>query len=174
MMKILGLALVMSAVLAAPASAQTELKEIQKEWPDFRYLEPKQVRELPAVIKADREKRGCKIPRFTKWDARHNLIQGQFLKPGQRDWAVLCRQQDKSSILIYPASAAVDVQTIRSEDHDPYRIIHTITAFVLQKRAIRDNPTEPAPEFDHDGIEDGPIQKTAIVLYYRDGEWIDF
>jgi hypothetical protein len=169
-----GLVLAISAVLATAASAQTALQEIHKEWPDFRYLEPKQLREVPAVIKADLQKRGCKIPRFTKWDARHNAIQGQFLKPGQRDWAVLCRHQDKSSILIYPGSAAVDVQTVRSEDHDPYRIIHTTTAFVLQKRAIRDKLTESLPPFDHDGIEDGPIQKAALVLYYRDGEWMEF
>lgn len=173
MMK-LGLGLAISAVLATAASAQTASQEIQKEWPDFRYLEPKQLREVPAVIKADLEKRGCKIPRFTKWDARHNAIQGQFLKPGQRDWAVLCRHQDKSSILIYPGSAAVDVQTVRSEDDDPYRIIHTTTAFVLQKRAIRDKLTESLPPFDHDGIEDGPIQKAALVLYYRNGEWMEF
>jgi hypothetical protein len=173
MMKfILGLAV--SAALAATASAQTGLKEIQKEWPDFRYLEPKQVRELPALIKADLEKRGCSIPMFTRWDARHNVIQGQFLKPGQRDWAVLCRHQDKSSILIYPGSAAADVQTVRSEDHDPYRIIHTVTAFVLQKRAVRDKLTESLPPFDHDGIEDGRIQKAALVLYNRDGEWVEF
>lgn len=173
MMK-LGLALAIATVLAAAASAQTALKEIQKEWPDFRYLEPAQVRELPAVIKTDLEKRGCKIPRFTKWDARHNVIQGQFLKPGQRDWAVLCRHQDKSSILIYPGSTTADVQLVRSEDHDPYRIIHTATTFVLQKRAIRDKLTESLPQFDHDGIEDGPIQRNAIVLYYSDGEWIEF
>jgi hypothetical protein len=173
MMK-LGLALVISTVLAAAASAQTALTEIHKEWPDFRYLEPKQVRELPAVIRADLEKRGCKIPMFTKWDARHNVIQGQFLKPGQRDLAVLCRQQDKSSILIYPGGASADVQMVRSQDHDPYRIIHTATAFVLQKRAIRDKLTESLPPFDHDGIEDGPIQKAAIVLYHREGEWMEF
>ena len=170
----LGLALAISTVFAAAASAQTALSEIQKEWPDFRYLEPKQVRELPAVIRTDLEKRGCKIPRFTKWDARHNVIQGQFLKAGERDWAVLCRQQNKSSILIYPNSATADVQLLRSEDHDPYRIIHTATAFVLQKRAIRDKLTESLPQFDHDGIEDGPIKRNAIVLYFRDGEWIDF
>ena len=173
MMK-LGLAFAISTVFAAAANAQTALSEIQKEWPDFRYLEPKQVRELPAVIKADLEKRGCKIPRFTKWDARHNVIQGQFLKPGERDWAVLCRQQDKSSILVYPGSATANVQLMRSEDHDPYRIIHTATAFVLQKRAIRDKLTESLPQFDHDGIEDGPIKRNAIVLYFRDGEWIEF
>ena len=173
MMK-LGLALVIATALAAAASAQTALTEIHKEWPDFRYLEPKQVRELPAVIRADLEKRTCKIPRFTKWDARHNVIQGQFLKAGQRDLAVLCRQQDKSSILIYPASAAADVQMVRSQDHDPYRIIHTVTTFVLQKRAIRDKLTETLPQFDHDGIEDGPIQKAAIVLYHRDGAWMEF
>ncbi len=169
---ILGLAV--SVTLAATAGAQTGLKEIQKEWPDFRYLEPKQVRELPALIKADLEKRGCSIPRFTRWDARHNAIQGQFLKPGQRDWAVLCRHEDKSSILIYPGSAATEVQTVRSEDHDPYRIIHTVTAFVLQKRAVRDKLTESLPPFDHDGIEDGQIRQAALVLYYRDGEWVEF
>ena len=136
----LGLALAISTVITAAANAQIAMGEIEKEWPDFRYLEPKQVRELPAVIKADLEKRGCKIPKFTKWDARHNVIQGQFLKPGERDWAVLCRQQHKSSILIYPGGASADVQLVRSEDHDPYRIIHTVTAFVLQKRAIRDKP----------------------------------
>ena len=170
----LGLALAISTVFAAAASAQTALSEIQKEWPDFRYLEPKQVRELPVVIRTDLEKRGCKIPRFTKWDARHNVIQGQFLKPGERDWAVLCRQQNKSSILIYPGGATAEVQLLRNEDHDPYRIIHTATAFVLQKRAIRDKLTESLPQFDHDGIEDGPIKRNAIVLYFRDGEWIDF
>jgi hypothetical protein len=170
----LALALAISTVFAAAASAQTALSEIQKEWPDFRYLEPKQVRELPVVIRTDLEKRGCKIPRFTKWDARHNVIQGQFLKPGERDWAVLCRQQDKSSILIYPGGATAEVQLLRNEDHDPYRIIHTATAFVLQKRAIRDKLTESLPQFDHDGIEDGPIKRNAIVLYFRDGEWIDF
>jgi hypothetical protein len=173
MMK-LGFALAISAVLATAASAQTTLHEIQKDWPDFRYLEPKHLRELPALIKVDLDKRGCKIPSFTKWDARHNMIQGQFLKAGQRDWAVLCQHQDKSSILIYPGSATAEVQTVRTEDHDPYRIIHTTTAFVLQKRAIRDKLTESQSQFDHDGIEDGPIQKVAIIVYYRDGEWIEF
>ncbi|HKQ23429.1 MAG TPA: hypothetical protein VJT81_03185 [Burkholderiales bacterium] len=170
----LGLALAISTVFAGVVSAQTAPGEIQKEWPDFRYLEPKQVRGLPAVIKADLEKRGCMVPKFTKWDARHNVIQGQFFKPGERDWAVLCRQQDKSSIIIYPSGGTADVQLVRSENHDPYRIIHTATAFVLQKRAIRDKLTETLPQFDHDGIEDGPIKRNAIVLYFRDVGWIEF
>ena len=168
----LALAWAITTAFAAAAGAQGA--GIQKEWPDFRYLEPKQVRELPALIRNDLEKRGCKIPRFTKWDARHNVIQGRFLKPSQQDWAVLCRHDDKSSILIYPGGATADVRMVRSEDHDDYRIIHTITAYVLQKRAIRDRLTELLPQFDHDGIEDGPIQKAAIVLYNSDGEWLEF
>ena len=171
MMK-LAFALAITTAFAAGAAAQDA--GIRKEWPDFRYFEPQQVRELPALIKSDLEKRGCKIPRFTKWDARHNVIQGRFLKPGQQDWAVLCRHDDKGSILIYPGGATAEAQMIRTEDDDPYRIIHTMTAYVLQKRAIRDKLTESLPAFDHDGIEDGPIQKAAIVLYHRDGEWIEF
>jgi len=44
---------------------------------------------------------------------------------------------------------------------------------VLQKRAVRDKLTESLPPFDHDGIEDGRIQKAALVLYNRDGEWVE-
>jgi hypothetical protein len=62
MMK-LALALAIATAFAAVAAAQDA--GIRKEWPDFRYFEPQQVRELPALIKSDLEKRGCKIPRFT-------------------------------------------------------------------------------------------------------------
>ena len=49
-----------------------------------------------------------------------------------------------------------------------------VSAFVLQKRALRDHPDEPPPEFDHDGIEDGLIEKPGRVIYHRDDEWAEF
>jgi hypothetical protein len=152
--------------------AQPVSDEFRKEWPDFRYLEPKQIRNLPDAVRADLENRGCRIPKFMKWDGPHNAIQGQFMKAGQQDWAVLCATADKTVILLYPAGAAESVQPLRSEDADPRRFIHAVTAFVLSKRALRDQQGEqPVEDFDHDAIEDGPIGKTGKVIYFRAGEW---
>jgi hypothetical protein len=148
--------------------------DILKKWPDFRYLEPGQLRELPPVIRADLAKLGCRVPKFTKWDARHNAIQGQFLKPGQQDWAVLCQVGDRTGILLYPGGVVSELPLLRGEPNDPGRTIHSVSAFVLQKRAVRDHPEESPPAFDHDGIEDGKIQEPGRVLYYRDHEWTEF
>ena len=75
----------------AAAIAQTTAEEVRKKFPDFRYLDPGQLRELPEAVRTDMGKLGCRVPKFMKWDARHNVIQGQFFKPGQNDWAVLCQ-----------------------------------------------------------------------------------
>lgn len=157
---------------ACAAQAQTIPEEFRKEWPDFRYLEPKLIRELPASVRMDLESRGCRIPKFTKWDGPHNVIQGAFMKAGQKDWAVLCAAADKTVILLYPAGAAGDVRLLRNEDADPHRFIHVVTAFVLSKRALRDQQGEqPVEEFDHDAIEDGPIAESGRVIYFRAGAW---
>ena len=127
------------AMLCHAAIAQTTAVEHARQ-PELRYLEPRQIRELPAAVRNDLEKLGCRIPKFLKWDARHNVIQGQFLKAGQRDWAVLCETRDKSGILLYPGGAATDLPMLYPEPIDPARAIHTVSMFVLQKRAIRDHP----------------------------------
>ena len=162
------------AALCAAAMAQTKVDDARWKLPDLRYFEPGQLRELPEVIRNDLAKLGCRIPKFIKWDARHNAIQGQFFKSGQTDWAVLCQAGEKTGILVYPAGAVTDLPMLRSEPTDPARAIHAVSAFVLQKRAVRDHPDEPPPAFDHDGIEDGPLQQSGRVLYHRDDEWTQF
>lgn len=161
-------------MFCAAAVAQTTAEEARRKFPDFRYLDPAQLRELPEAVRADLEKLGCRIPKFMKWDARHNVVQGQFFKAGQTDWAVLCQVGDKTGILLYPNGKSAELPMLRSEPTDPTRTIHVVSAFVLQKRAVRDHPDDPPPAFDHDGIEDGPIQKASQVIYHRDDEWTEF
>ncbi|HEX7954042.1 MAG TPA: hypothetical protein VF523_13310 [Burkholderiales bacterium] len=162
---------VVLAVLCVQAFAQTTVEEMRRHRPDFRYLEPGQLRELPQVVRADLEKLGCRVPRFLKWDARHNVIQGQFFKPGQSDWAVLCEAAGKTGIMLYPGGAATDLPMLRGEPTNPARTIHVVSAFVLNKRATRDHPEGPVAPFDHDGIEDGPIEASGRVIYHRDDDW---
>ena len=157
--------------LAFPAVAQTTVERSRSQALELRYLDPPKVRELPAAVRADLARLGCRIPRFVKWDARHNIIQGQFFEAGRQDWAVLCQTTDKAGILLYPGGAVTELPMLNAQPNDPGRAIHAVSAFVLQKRALREHPDAAPPAFDHDGIEDGPLQKPGRVLYYRDGEW---
>ena len=161
------------AALAFAASSQTPTEDVRRQSPEVRYLDPGKIRELPAAVRADLVKLGCRIPRFTRWDAPHNVIQGQFFEPGKHDWAVLCQAGDKTGILLYPGGIATELPMLHAQPNDATRAIHAVSAFVLNKRALRDHPDE-TPAFDHDGIEDGPLQKSGRVIYFRDGEWTDY
>jgi hypothetical protein len=159
--------------LAVAAAGNTTAEDARKQSPDLRYLDPAKIRELPAAVRADLAKLGCRVPSFTKWDAKHNVIQGQFFEAGRQDWAVLCQIGDKTGILLYPGGGATELPMLHPQPNDPARTIHAVSAFVMTKRALRDHPDETPSAFDHDGIEDGPIQKAGRVLYYRDGEWTE-
>jgi hypothetical protein len=51
-------------------------------------------------------------------------------------------------------------------------MIHTVSPFVLQKRAIRDQSAERLPAFDHDAIEDGPVGGASETVYKLEGRWL--
>ncbi len=153
--------------------AQHNLEPAQRDWPDLRLLTPEKVRGLSDQLEADLRNRGCRIPMFTKWDGRHNVIRGAFMRAGSQDVAVLCLVDDDMSIIVYPDSSAQNAQQIRKFPADAYRMIHAVSPFVLNKRAVRDQATERLPEFDHDGIEDGPVGERSETTYFHAGSWIN-
>lgn len=155
------------------ASAQHNLEQAQRDWPDLQLLRPDQVRGLTEGLNKDLQTRGCRIPIFTKWDGRHNVIRGRFLGPESRDIAVLCLAGDEMKVVVYPEARPHNVQEIRKFPANAYRMIHAVSPFVLNKRAIRDNATERLPAFDHDAIEDGPVGERTETTYFDAGAWLD-
>jgi len=155
------------------AWAQHNLEQAQRDWPDLQLLRPDQVRGLSGGLGKDLQARGCRIPMFTKWDGRHNVIRGHFLGAGTEDIAVLCLADDDMSIIVYPDGTARDAQEIRKFPADAYRMIHTVSPFVLKKRAIRDEATQRLPEFEHDAIDDGPVGERTETTYFSTGIWIN-
>jgi hypothetical protein len=153
--------------------AQHNLEQAQKDWPDLKLLSPGKVRGLSNHLVADLRERSCRIPMFSKWDGRHNVIRGAFLHAGSQDVAVLCIVEDDMSIIVYPDGRKQDAQQIRKFPADAYRMIHAVSPFVLKKRAIRDQATERLPAFDHDGIEDGPVGERTETTYFHAGSWIN-
>lgn len=169
----LKLAMLACMLAAAPAAAQHNLADAQRDWPDLRLLAPAQIRLLPPALRADLEQRGCRVPLFTKWDGQHNVIRGAFSGPGSRDTAVLCLSGDDAVIVFYRDSAPQKFEELRRFPADAYRMIHAVTPFVLQKRAIRDQAQERLPVFDHDAIEDGPVGGgPSEVVYFYEGRWL--
>lgn len=158
---------------APNALAQHNLERAQKEWPDLKLLAPKQVKSLNETLRADLQKRGCRIPMFTKWDGRHNVISGAFMRAGSKDVAVLCFVDDDMSIIVYPGGGIQNAQLLRKFPADAYRMILRSSPFVMKKKAIRDNATQRLPDFDHDGIEDGPVGGRSETIYFNDGKWIN-
>jgi len=168
------LAIIFSPLGQAPiALAQHNLEKAQQDWPDLQLLKPNQVRGLSNALKDDLQKRNCRIPMFTKWDARHNVISGDFMRAGSKDVAVLCLVDDDMSIIVYPGGSNQNAQQIRKFPADAYRMIHTASPFVMKKKAIRDNATERLPDFDHDGIEDGPVGGQSETTYFNGATWIN-
>jgi len=164
--------IVLLAALTSPiAWAQHNLEQAQRDWPDLQLLSPDKVRGLGDGLRAELQSRGCRIPMFAKWDGRHNVIRGHFLGPNSEDVAVLCLIDDDMSIIVYPDGNARDAQEIRKFPANAYRMIHTVSPFVLKKRAIRDKATQRLPEFDHDAIDDGPVGERAETTYFHAGIW---
>src|SRR5437773_8891389 len=64
-------------------------------------LSPAAFPELPANLVQELQRRGCTIPQETFSKKRNNVIKGEFAKPGQTDWAVLCSVKGVSTILVF-------------------------------------------------------------------------
>lgn len=53
-------------------------------------LSPAAFPELPKNLVTELERRGCTIPQVAGFNKRQNVIKGEFKRPGQIDWAILC------------------------------------------------------------------------------------
>ena len=64
-------------------------------------LSPSVFPELPANLVQELQRRQCTIPQETYSKKRNNVIKGEFARPGQTDWAVLCSVKGFSTILVF-------------------------------------------------------------------------
>jgi hypothetical protein len=102
-------------------------------------------------------------------------------KPGQRDWAALCMQKNSSIIFVYwnePAKSPTQLapldETLTLSKRGYFRILH-----VAGEKFMRSHQDAYAPEMDplprildHDGIDDGILEKGSSVHYFDNGKWL--
>jgi hypothetical protein len=178
----LGAALLLAAACQAQLSEDLR-RRFEKADRAIVRLPPSAFPELPANLAAELQRRSCSIPQAFP-EKRHNVIRGQFAKPGQTDWAVLCSVNGVSAILVFwNASEKNPAEIARQADRDRLqgaggdtivysRAISAVgKSFILEHYRAYGGP-QPPP-LDHQGIDDAFVEKASVVLYFHQGKWLE-
>jgi len=145
-------------------------------------LKPREFRQLPASVRRSLDARGCTIPQYPGKLAPHNVITGSFIAKGSRDWAVLCSVDGTSRILVYRNGTASKVDSLARLPDSGFlqpnasgvtefsRKIEIATPKYIADQAKAYGTAKPA-NLDHEGIDDGYMDKASTVLFYSRGKW---
>ena len=164
------------AFLAATAAfAQVPAKLVR--------LPPSAFPGLPANLVAELQHRGCRVPQTDYTSKPHNVIRGEFAKPGQTDWAVLCSVGGTSRILVFwngseknPAAIAPlqDSIFLQGAGNGKLYFSRSISAvgkdFIM--RHYRGYGGPKPPPLHHQGIDDAFLEKASVTWYHYGGRWL--
>jgi len=155
----------------------------------IRRLDPSAFPKLPKNIRRSLEFRSCTIPQVFEELRPHNVIRGEFIKKGQKDWAVLCSKDGISTILIFKADSAKNVSEIESSSDEKWtqsygdgeygfsrQIIVAGKKQIMQYNKNLKELTgeeQDLPLITHDGIDDIFVSKASVVHYYYKGQWLE-
>ena len=159
----------------------------QEQWEtadrQVRRLPPSAFTQLPKNLIGELQRRGCTIPQVPMIEGLHNVIKGEFAKPGQTDWAVLCSIGRVSSILVFWNGSETNVAEVeKAKDFDRLqgwggdKIVYDWAISSVGKEFIMDRYKgfggEKPPPIDHQGINDAMVGKASVVLYFYKGKWL--
>lgn len=148
-------------------------------------LQPTVFTNLPENIMIEVKKRGCLIPQSYASSHPHNVIQGQFQVEGQTDWAVLCSTDKISSILLFWGGDTRSVSEIAKSPDKIWlqriggskigysRYISSVGGGSIIENYQANGGPKP-PSMDHEGIDDGFLEKGSTVHYWHEGYWLEF
>jgi hypothetical protein len=139
---------------------------------------------LPPEFVEKLNTRGCTIPQFvdgTVGDAApsapNNVIEGEFAKKDQKDWAALCSNGKTSTIVIFwskPTScpsqlARLDDEHFMQKGAD--KKMHYSRSLYASDPA-RDASLHRGPkQMTHQGIHDAFVGKSSSLFYCSEGKW---
>lgn len=146
-------------------------------------LPPSTFRQLPAEVVQELQRRKCTIPQESYTKELHNVIRGEFAKPRQQDWAVLCSKGGVSSILVFWNGSAANPATLASMEDRNYlqgdvgdkinfsRGIRAVNKQYIMRHYDAYGGVKPPP-IDHQGIDDMFIEKASTTHYFHAGKWL--
>lgn len=170
-------------VLLLALIAMANAHEVDDATNAIKRLSPLEFHQLPSKVAARLIKLGCTIPQpsfFTK--DKTNVISGNFAKPGQKDYAVLCSKNGVSHIRVIWGGPARCQAALQSREDGNYlqavlpgEIGYSRAISIASQRLIADyqldyNGPKP-PDTTHEGIEDSFMEKASTIFYCANGKW---
>lgn len=138
--------------------------------------------DLPAAVGEQLSRRQCMIPQTFEAEAPENVIHGSFRAPGSDDWAALCSVDGSTTLYVF-LSGQFDAPIALRSQPDTAWLGAEPGASVFGSGwgiAVRSAATlrasrqmHGAAAFDHDGIEDARLERSATVRYLEDGKWLN-
>ena len=175
-----NLPLIICLLIFSPILHANIWDEAEKE---IKLMEPSSFKKLPKHIVKTLEIRGCKIPQAYPFENPHNVIQGQFAKKGQNDWAVLCSVDSVSTLLVFwggSTQCASEVgkdknwlQDVGGGEISYSRFISSVDKKQIQKYQGYNGSTILQPLL-HEGIDVAFIGKASGVRYCYKSKWVFF
>lgn len=180
------LSVAVAALLAAIKGAERlgEQRHSDPRRTAIRTLSPEAFAELPANIVTELQRRACRIPQVRSPARPNNVIQGEFAKAGQTDWAVLCSVKGTSRILVFwggseanPAAIAASEDRTYVQDMGAGHLEYSRAIAPVDRRYILEHYAAyggvKPPPLDHQGIDDSFLEKASIVWYFHKGRWLE-
>ena len=136
-------------------------------------LKPSDFKQLPAPVRRDLDRRGCRIPQAPWKPAPHNVIVGAFISARSQDWAVVCSIKAQSRVLVYRGgkTSRVDSLSRMPDVAGDERVIDIASAKHIQEQWKAYGGTKPPP-LDHEGIDDGS-ERGSVIRYYWRSRWME-
>ncbi len=146
-------------------------------------LPPTAFPELPSGVVRELQRRGCTIPQTAYTKKPHNVITGEFAKPGQTDWAALCSVKGSSTILVFwngsgqnaaaiaPMEDRIFLQGIAATQAGFSREISAVRRDFIMRHYNAYGGPKPPP-IRHQGIDDAFIEKASVTWYFYAGKWL--
>ena len=138
--------------------------------------------DLPAKIADLLDQRQCLIPQTYEAHHPENVVHASFEHAGSSDWAVLCSEQGKVSLLVFfgsspatPIVVATAQETERLQRHDSTGVlgfnwaIDPATPETVHQ--AQSGMEHRPPRLDHDALADSVIDRRTIYRFYAHHAW---
>jgi hypothetical protein len=152
---------------------------------DIERLPPSAFTQLPRPIVRYLERRRCTVPQsYIRGLLPNNVISGEFVRRGQRDWALLCSRDGHSTILVFPGGSPRGVRELASlPDRDFLQTISGDGKIGYSRQllpATRDELRGTRRVFGghlprklaHEGLDNGFAGKSYTMYYYTGRHWL--
>jgi hypothetical protein len=138
--------------------------------------------QLPPVVQAQLNRRGCLIPQTYEAHQPENVIHASLEQQGSSDWAVLCSVNGTVSLLVFlssshgdPTVLATASETSRLQAHGSGNVlgfnwgIDSASPEAIHEAQL--GMHHPPPRVDHDALADSVVEGRTVYHFYAHSAW---